>query len=575
MGLPDSEGGIPLAEFEENVDEQMKDKGEERPLEETASMEVTEIPATTLVEVSPGIAVLFGEVPIGLGLLDLPPMPESDRSSLNDLLSGAGTFATVYGNLGLQAQMAKGVYRLADQSQWLLDQGAALAAKDGAKIGSIFMQGDLIGQARFIPLDPKGMSSIMASAGPALQMIAIQQKLAEIEDLIATNIALTKQTLKTIRDEQWSELEAVVKTIHGAFAEATQIGTITDSIWEQVSPHGVVLNKQLSLYRKNVFEHVKQIAALEGRERREYLEREAEILVFDAHAILNSLKAHAEFQMLRAAQVRKRMDEDEGERELFELITRETPLQLGEAFGETEDLILQLTRELRIISELPGRATMPLTKKRRDKKATALTCEQLLDAVAPLADLLRPKTPELAEPPLLCAPENVDLAPYLKVLRWYMKAGESVSALAFAYSPKKWDAAGVVPGLLARRVDATWDSLDQTFGDGVLKKAAPTTLAAVTNRRVIVADADDLVRHGDLSADLPLESILLVRKKDAVGSAGRKTIDLITDDSDIPLLFPKASDDVDVDAFAKSIEDGISSAASVEAEAAKPELTSS
>ncbi|MFZ1382639.1 MAG: hypothetical protein WAS54_07640 [Scrofimicrobium sp.] len=520
---------------------------------------------TTLVEVSPGLALVFGEVPTGLELLDLPLMPESDRLALTALAGAAGNLATVGGNLSQSAKIAKHYFRPDNVSQNILDTGGKLASKDGAYLGGIFTDGDLVRQVRWIPADPVTMASSLAAAGPALAMAAMQKQIDEVQDLVVTNIELSKQTLKTIRNQQWSELEALVQNIDSAFQEATQVGTVTNSVWEPISDNRVLLNEKHTLYKKNVIEHVKQLRSLEGDKRRAYLEREAEAIVFDSYALLSSLKAYSEFQTLRAAQVRNRIDKDENERQLFKLITESTPREISEGLNEARELISELTRELRIISELPGRFTVPLSKKRKDKKATALTCKELLEAMEPVANIIQPKAQMLEPPKALCAPEKVDLRPYLNVLRWYMDQEEPVQALAFAYAPKKRDVAGVVPALLAKRVDATWDSLDDTFGDSARKVAAPSTLVAVTDSRILVADAENLVRQGQLKASVPLETIRLVRTPAINRDSVRPTLEIITDTTDVQLMFPKMANTESVAQLVRAIQDWKKDESAVEA----------
>ena len=47
-----------------------------------SSDELEIAPATTLIEVTPGVAVVFGEVPPGLELISLDVLPQFDRTQL-------------------------------------------------------------------------------------------------------------------------------------------------------------------------------------------------------------------------------------------------------------------------------------------------------------------------------------------------------------------------------------------------------------------------------------------------------------------------------------------------------------
>ena len=172
---------------------------------------------------------------------------------------------------------------------------------------------------------------------------------------------------------------------------------------------GQPTRKQTRLYRKNVTGHIQEIRKSGEHARRQYLESNAEAIVFDTYALLTSLKTHATYQALMASRARKRSETDENEAKLFEIITRDTPPEIKDSREEIGQLTESLVRELRIIAELPGRATMPLTKKRRDAKAAKLTCAQLLEAIEPLADLLHPAVAMPVVPETVCAPDDLDL----------------------------------------------------------------------------------------------------------------------------------------------------------------------
>ena len=386
------------------------------------SVELSPAPAITLVEVTPGVAVVFGDVPEGMELIGLDLLPTHDRAQLSTALGSIGNVGTIVGNVAEGLSSAQGLYRVNEATLSLLKSGGEMAAKDGAKLGAIFKDGQLVAQARFIPASMTAAAAI-AAIGPAVAMLALQMQLGEISGLVRTNIALTTQTLKAIRIEQWSELEGLTESVDEAIQEARELDTITDSVWEPIAPSGPMIRKQLKLYRQNVADHARELGRLEGRDRRRYLESNAEAIVFDTHALLRSLKSHAEYQALRAARARTRSTKDESEAQLFDRITRNTPAQIEESLKEIGLLTGSLVRELRIIAELPGRATMPMTKKRRDAKATRLTCAQLLEAIEPLANMIHPAVDMPAAPGTVCAPDGLDLDPYLHVLRWFGAKG--------------------------------------------------------------------------------------------------------------------------------------------------------
>ena len=505
--------------------------------------------STTLVEIVPGAAVVFGNVPEGLELVDFGLIPGFDRERLSTVLGSIGNAGTVAGNTANAISSAQGLYRVNDATLSLLKSGGELAAKDGAKLGAIFKNGEMVAQARFIPY---GVTAAQAAAaiGPAVAMIALQMQLSEISGLVRTNIALTTQTLKTIRHEQWAELTGLIKSIDRAIKQASEIEGVTKSLWNNVAGNEAALDKQLDLYRRNVDDHIKQLGQLSGTARRQYLETNAEAILFDANALLYSLKAQTGYQAIRAAWARAAGADNEQEAQLVDVITRDARADFDIALHESAELVKSLRRELRIIAELPGRATMPLTKTRRDAKTSRLTCNQLLEAIEPLANALHPAPAELTAPDLVCAPEDLDIEPYLHVLRWFLEDGEKLRGIAFPYQPGKHNFVGALPSVLGKRVDAAWSALAPGKWSAVVDKAASSTFVAVTDSRIFTAAPRALLHRGEPSDSFLLRDVQFVRPPQKQGESVRPTIDVITEHQDLRWIFPSAADDGSIDKLA-------------------------
>ena len=506
-----------------------------------ASSELKISESTILMEVADDVVVLFGEIPEGVELLDLGLIPEHDRTQLSRALGSIGNAGTIAGNIAETATSAQGLFRLNEATFSLLRSGGELAAKDGAKLGAILKNGKVIAQARFIPVSVTAATAL-AAIGPAVAMIALQVQLGEISSLVRTNIALTTQTLKAIRNEQWSELEGLADSIDDASQKVREIGTLTDTLWESIAPMGQPTRKQTRLYRKNVTGHIQEIRKSDGHARRQYLESNAEAIVFETYALLTSLKTHATYQALMAARARKRSETDDDEAKLFEEITRNTPSKIEESLEEIGQLTESLIRELRIIAELPGRATMPLTKKRRDAKAAKLTCAQLLEAIEPLADVLHPTVAMPAVPETVCAPDDLDPDPYLRVLRWFLEDGEQLHGIAFPYEAS---ANNFSRKLLSKLVDAAWQA----------GKAAFSTFVAVTDRRIITANPRELLHCGELGATYPLDDVEGVHPRTTNTDHVCPTIGVTTKQSDIRWMFPARTDQTSINDLATMIDD--------------------
>ena len=498
--------------------------------------------STVLAQVLPGIAVVLGEVPADLRgeLLDFGLVSTADRTHLSSALASIAGAATIAGTVGNALAGAQGLYRLSDASRALLQSGGWLAAKDGANLGAIFTSNGLTAQARFIPVSAVNGAQMAAAIGPALATIAIQMQLSEITGLVRTNIALTTQVLSTIRTEQWAELTGLVRTIERTVDQARELGAVPDSLWQSIAGNAAVLNKQRELYRDNVQGHVRQIEGADAARRREYLQTNAEAIVFDTHALLSSLKAWTGYQALRAGKARTAGRDDADEARLVDLIARDTQAELNSALAGTKGLVDSLRHELRLIAELPGRgdSLVPsLLGWRKDSKAARQVSARLLEAIQPLAHALHPPAPPLEAPDVVCAPDSLELESYLRILRWFLDDDETLRVLAF---PDQLAAVGTLSSLLdgAKDMLTPWE------------KAATRTLVAVTDRRIVTARTNAFLEEGELGDDIPIDHVRYVRAATTQEKNARVAIDLITRDENIRWLFPASIENEHVGAFA-------------------------
>lgn len=497
--------------------------------------------STVLVEVLPGVAVVCGaEVPAELkpDLLDFGIVSAADRKQISTVLAAIGNTATVAGNLGNALASVQGLYRLSAATQAWLNAGATLAVKDGANLGAVFANGKIVHQARLLPVASVSAAQNAASIGPALAMVGLQMQLNEVTDLVRTNIALTSQVLTAIRNEQWTELTGLVATIDRAVDQAREIESVPASLWDNVAGSEAALRKQLDLYRLNVRGHVKQIDQAAASRRREYLQMNAEAIVFDANALLSSLKAWTGYQALRAGRARAAGREDADEARLVEVIARDTRAELDSALPEATSLADSLTRELRIIAELPGRDTLPLPGKRKESIAARQASARLLEAIEPLTDALHPPAPALEAPGVVCAPTSLDLEPHLRILRWFLDDGETLRVLGF---PDQLDALGPISAIFGGAKEKLTAGRD---------KMAAKTLVAVTDRRIITAKSNAFLEQGEIRQVIPIDQVRYVRTATTQDKNARLAIDLITRDENIRWLFQADMDATQVDALA-------------------------
>lgn len=513
--------------------------------------------STVIVELLPGVAIVFGDIPPELELdpIDFRLVPADDRTQISStLLASIGHVTNVGGNLRNAYLGGQGVYRLSDATRALMKAGGKLAIKDGANLGTVIVPGGLA-QARFIPVASVGVASAAAAIGPVLSMVALQLTLGEITSLVRTNIALTSQVLTTIRHEQWSELASLVETVDDTIAKARDAESVTLTLWDSVAGKKADLIKQRKLCRGNVSDHIRKLDRLDTHGRREYLQTSAEAILFDAYALLSSLKAWIGYQALHAARARAAGPDDADEARLVDVIARDAREDLATALAETRGLVSSLVRELGILTEISGPATLPMTRRRRDSKAARLTSTQLLEAIEPLAAALDVSARPLGAPSVVCAPRWLDHEPYRRILRWVLEDGETLRCLAF---PDQFDVPGaarslgqsVLGGVLGRLDPERSETATDKAAEAAMDKATPKTMVAVTDRRVITSRTSAFRQHGKIAQEIPIDQVRYVRARSSQKGSVPSQIDLITRDENARWRFSTDTDSTHVDAFA-------------------------
>src|SRR5699024_4439444 len=186
-------------------------------------------------------------------------------------------------------------------------------------------------------------------------------------------------------------------------------------------------------YQRKVVKHVQEIGERSGRARRQYLEHNAEAIIFDTYALLNCLKMRAGYQMLRATAALNGSVNDENEAKLSEIITQDSSIETKESLQKIGKLTDSLVRELRIIAKRPDSRGGSLMRKSQAVKSEKLLGAQLLQAIEPFVETLHSIVDMPSEPAIVCAPAGFNLAPYLKAFKWILEDGEQLRAIALPY----------------------------------------------------------------------------------------------------------------------------------------------
>lgn len=474
--------------------------------------------ATALVEVFPGTVLLFGDVPDGLELVSFSLISPAERAALSDAVLRSTGVLNVGAQVAPALAQAQGLVRLAPETLAALRAGATPAQSGGYNLGTLAVNGKFATSVRWLPAAGATAAGLAAALGPALAMVAIQAQLHGIAHLTEENLQLTETLLDKVRQAQWSELKGLGRSVSRAVHEAETIGGVPLSVWEPVAGRDADLEKQRDQFHAAVGGHVAKLQkAREPQERRQYLEKHGEAILLDVHSLLVAHKAWFQYQALRATMARQRADNDELEARLAESLPHNLHREYDEVAAQMAILLDAVLREAWILAELPGKRTLPFTGARRSAGDVALMAKALSDAVARLASTVGHSEPAPVPPPrTLCLTTHDGLELTLKILRWHLSPGETVDCLAHAR--------------------------EQGAGD---------LLIAVTNHRLLLANASEFAKEGIVSRKIPNQDIRFVRFRPEQAFSGPKPlewfaggaeIDLITKDLNLTWTFPRGFD---------------------------------
>lgn len=473
--------------------------------------------STALVEVLPGTVVLFGDVPEGVEVVPFSLLTLADREALGS------AFARSTGLLNAGAQIApalahaQGVVRLAPETLAALQAGATPLQSGGYNLGTLAAQGKFAASVRWLPLTGATAVGVAAALGPALAMMAIQTQLHSLTKLTRENLELTETLLNTVRAKKWAELKGLDLAVSRAVQRTNEIGGVATSVWDSVSGLEKDLDDKRSDFHKAVSDHANALSAARlAQARRQYLERNSEAILMDVHSLMVAHKAWFQYQALFTLVARQRGQAEELEARLAERQLAFLSKEYDDAVTQMSTLLDAVLREAWILSELPGKRTLPFTNARQSAVDVATMARRLSESVAQLAGAVGHSEPApIAAPSTLCLASEEGLETTLKILRWHLHREETLECLAHARQ-------------------------QQELGD---------VLIAVTSERVLLANRTEFYKQGVVSQAIANSDIRYVRFQPEVVFGGPKpleriasigvVIDVTLRTSNITWIFPR------------------------------------
>ncbi|MGC4749683.1 hypothetical protein ACLQ28_29105 [Micromonospora sp. DT201] len=457
-------------------------------------------PTVSLVEVEPGVAVLFAdEPPVDLDVIPFEMMSAQTRQDLTDKLA----MASGIGNLAAQgaqgASTVQGLVRLAPETLQALKTARPMTS-GGWNLGSLVTgKGKIAASVRWAPAAGLQTASILAVLGPAAALLALQVQLASISRRIDENVQLTRNVLQALHEDQWTTLLGLHETTMRAVRESQAAGTVNDHIFATIATRDPDLRKQRLLFKSLVGRHIKALDT-DGQSRRAYILKNIEQILADAHGMLMAEWSWYRSQVLRAGHIsRDEANAVENERLLAELVA-ETQREHTRAMDDVAGLLAGLERQCRLLAELPTELSLPFTAKRQNIRDSVGMAEALAERVATLRNRAHTQPPRL-DPPLTVFNEAVpdDL---LRILRWVVPGEEPLLAIADV-------------------------NLDRFLGEDAY--------LGVTSERFFISAQNAVRKQGTIEREFPLSDIRYVRfrERDKRGPV----LDVITTDENIRLTF--------------------------------------
>lgn len=460
----------------------------------------TEEASASLVEIEPGIAVLFGDDQIAdFDVVPFEMMNSQARQRLTDQLA----VATGIGNVAAQAaqgmQNAQGLVRLTPKTLKDLKTLKPMRSA-GENLGALVDSNSTIRCfIRWEPATAAQSAQILSSLGPAATLLALQVQMASMSQRLDENIQVTRDVLMALHQDQWARLQGLHETTLRAVREARAAGVVNDHAYSPISTREPDLRSQRLLFTEFVDDHVKALDTdIKGR--RAYIQKHAERIIADAHGMLMAEGSWHRAQVLRAAHIlRDEANAAENEGLLAQLVA-ETKREHTRSMDKLADLLGRLETHSRLTAELPGEWTLPFISKRQSDRDTAVMAMSLAEHVAALRNRVHTRPAELD--PAVEVFEEGSPQDILRILRWILPGEGPLLALA----------------------DVNLD-----------RRGTADAYLGVTPKRFFISTHNAVRKEGVIEHDFALTDVRYVRFRER----GKQTpeIEIITKDENIKLTF--------------------------------------
>ena len=472
---------------------------------------------TLIVPLNNDYALVVGSNTKGLEKIDNSLI--ADRA-LNDLIASIGEGASLTGGAASAAnaiQHMSGLYKLDAVTKAQLAAGNALTkTADGQLIGTVRnASGQISRQARLIPVSAPQIAGAIAAIGPAIAMVAVQMQLDSISKQVSTVQRTALQTQRMLKDWQNASFHGTQQAVLRIYRKSTKEGTVSNTNWEQINGLSNDIERHRNYYKQRIKTHAQELQNCQNdvSKRRNYITQHQESILFDTFAALNCIQTWCCYFQLAHERARIKGEQPT-------LTYDEMRAEVEDDLKEQRTLLHALMRELRIISDLPGASSFFPSQKQQDKTVSSNTATKLLKQLNELAQHLGIHENPMPNPDITCAPDDYDVSPYTKILRWYLDEGEELRALTFPVNALTHKVVAPTIDRIRSKpsVDSAWSMLptpkDTTeWSLGWVKRATGRAvmvspeMVAVTDHRILTADPQEFIQKGIVTEEFSIDEL--------------------------------------------------------------------
>ena len=471
-----------------------------------------------LLEVEPGVAVLFGEAapegwdvePFGLG-------DPSDRAIIDALSNAVGAANAVAQGLGGLVS-AQGLVRLSPETLRNLKTMQTMT-KDGYYLGTLKEGGKFAASVRWAPAAGAQAASVLETLGPSLALLAISAQLTAISSKVDQNIELTRDVLKALREDHWNKLTGLYGVINGTIDEARKVGSVSPWIFRRVETHEVSIECERETFSNYLKNHLEKLDGAEYAERRTYLRDNGEAIIGDIQGFIMVEEACYRYQVLRAAAIAADKDRTAGDDELLRLLARQVPAERRDSMDRVARVLEKLDVHCHLADIVSGRRWRLRDLRSRRSSSVNQTVSAMIEYVDRLRGAVY-EEPAALRPSITVVKDKDDaLRRALDVLAWVLPREEPLLALA---EVSQSGFAKAIPGS------------DVVSGGTSGRLMGAASYLGITPTRFFLTPQSALTGDGSIERRVPLSELRYVRLRE--GKKG-KILDIITKDDNITVNF--------------------------------------